>query len=822
MSPNFLSVLCVSLILPVLIGRTASAEVVSLHVASDGRDDWSGSRERPAEDGSDGPLASLAAARDAIRRLKAENEGALPGPVRVLVQSGHYELEGPLHLTPEDSGTAEAPITYSAHPDSDGSNPPIISGGRTLEEWTVEPDGTWTTTVARDLVGFRHMYVGDKEGRYQRRYRPTVGAFVIAGLTDAPIKPGATMAHVRSQKEFLYYPEDLGLWALAKDVELVVLHDWSASRMRIESIDRDRNVVRMTAYPQYRVGHWWAGGRNPYALENVAHAFGEPGVWWMDPESRRLRYTPTEEKAGSEPGSPDCRIIISKLDQILIIEGDARAERFVEHVRFKGLVFSHTHFGLPAEGYTDGQGMTSLPAAVEAKGVRACSWTRCGFEHTGGYAIRLGEGCSENAVEACTMHDLGGGGVLVGVKDRRAEPPILPVGNRIEENRITNLGRDHFSAHGLWVGIAAETVLRHNHVADSLYSTVSVGWVWNDGPSSVRDNIVEANHLERAMRLLADGGGIYTLGRQPSSVLRGNHIHGVERSKFTGSAENNGFFFDEGTRDLLVERNVIYDTANALIRFNQSQASWQDFRDNAFGIEPGEEGFPEDVVEAAGPTKPAWRLAPKSSDPPILALPLPEPDSGPIVLDFEAGPNAPLPLILTASGTTETATISVTDEQAASGRHSLKVVDDSTPNQSWNPHLYIKPVVPYKMTSATFSLLRGAGAELTIECRQYGDGSYEAGPSIKVHRDGRLFASGKEVAKLPVGDWARFEIQHDPEGSSPESYSLRLKVGDQPSMDFQGLPLRSSEYRRLDWFGLMSDGIHDTVWYLDDVRIGDD
>ena len=117
-----------------------------------------------------------------------------------------------------------------------------------------------------------------------------------------------------------------------------------------------------------------------------------------------------------------------------------------------------------------------------------------------------------------------------------------------------------------------------------------------------------------------DGGGIYTLGNQPGTTLRGNHIHRVERSRFAGRAENNGIFFDEGTRNLLVERNAIYDIANSLIRFNRSDKSWQTFRDNAFGVSPGAEGFPADVAEAAGPTQPPWRTAPPTADPVLISL----------------------------------------------------------------------------------------------------------------------------------------------------------------------------------------------------------
>ena len=52
----------------------AAAGDVTLYAAPDGNDAWSGRLERPNADGTDGPVASLAGARDAVRR--ARNGGA--------------------------------------------------------------------------------------------------------------------------------------------------------------------------------------------------------------------------------------------------------------------------------------------------------------------------------------------------------------------------------------------------------------------------------------------------------------------------------------------------------------------------------------------------------------------------------------------------------------------------------------------------------------------------------------------------------------------------------------------------------------------------
>jgi hypothetical protein len=68
------------------------------YVSPKGNDDWSGKTADPRP--GDGPFATLARARDAVRELQK----TLPNPriVRVVVRGGSYELESPLVFGPED------------------------------------------------------------------------------------------------------------------------------------------------------------------------------------------------------------------------------------------------------------------------------------------------------------------------------------------------------------------------------------------------------------------------------------------------------------------------------------------------------------------------------------------------------------------------------------------------------------------------------------------------------------------------------------------------------------------------------------------------
>src|ERR1017187_7478217 len=108
-------------------GQTAlaGAEIV-LHVSESGSDQNPGTQEHP--------LATLSGAQRAVRELKE----TVRRPIRVLVRAGTYYLERPLVFREEDSGTADALITYAVAPGERAT----LSGGRRLDcGWRPYRDG---------------------------------------------------------------------------------------------------------------------------------------------------------------------------------------------------------------------------------------------------------------------------------------------------------------------------------------------------------------------------------------------------------------------------------------------------------------------------------------------------------------------------------------------------------------------------------------------------------------------------------------------------------------------------------------------------------
>jgi parallel beta-helix repeat protein len=111
-----------------VLNATVHAQGLSLYVAPNGNDAWSGKLAEPRD--SDGPFASIGRARDAIRQWKAA-QGGLKAPITVQIRGGKYVLPETITFTAEDSGTQACPVSYEAYP----GEQPVLCGGPTITGW---------------------------------------------------------------------------------------------------------------------------------------------------------------------------------------------------------------------------------------------------------------------------------------------------------------------------------------------------------------------------------------------------------------------------------------------------------------------------------------------------------------------------------------------------------------------------------------------------------------------------------------------------------------------------------------------------------------
>ena len=520
------------------------------------------------------PFATPQHARDAIRAARQSGD---QGPFAVQFGGGIYPLSATLVFAPEDSGTATAPVVWRSAPNEQA----VFSGGRVIDgfhETTVNGGRRWTVELPDVKAGgqsFRQLFVSVGGQPYERRYRPQIGMKRVDGLTFSPkrINPGAH--HREAQKDFYFAPGDFKQWENLGDVEVVILHVWSSSRMLVQQVDTEKNIVTFTGMPTFAVNQ---DGLQPYFIENVKEELKSPGEWYLDRPTGVLTYLPCDGETLA-----NTRVVVPRLVNVIALTGDYGHGRFVSHLVFDHLAFAHNESPLPREGYGGSQGQPDLPAAIELTGAKDCTFQRCTVSQTGNYGIGLGLGAQNNAVVGCRLFDLGGGGVKVG--DIRMKPdakyPELPTGNRIENCAISDGGILYFSGNAVWGGIVRDTVVRHNQIWNFSYSGIAFGWAWHDKPTSCAANHIEYNSISNVLTLIADGASIYTLGRQPGTVIRNNVTRDNLKSPFTKHYWQLGLYLDEGSAEMLIENNFVYRVGTSA--FNMNGGAQNVIRNNILG-----------------------------------------------------------------------------------------------------------------------------------------------------------------------------------------------------------------------------------------------
>ncbi|MCF6357694.1 MAG: right-handed parallel beta-helix repeat-containing protein, partial [Draconibacterium sp.] len=223
------------------------------------------------------------------------------------------------------------------------------------------------------------------------------------------------------------------------------------------------------------------------------------------------------------------------------------------------------------------KGWAAVPAAVKVKIAENCSFSNCSFENLGGSGLWLSTGCNSCSVINSVFYDISGNGIMIGEgHDRfidgevwwKKVPEQTATGNMVDNCRVENCGVQFVGAIGIWCGITAETTIKNSEIMSLPYSGISIGWEWSPAKTPCRNNVIDGNHIHHIMQKLSDGGGIYMLGLQPDSKLINNQIHDVKIN--AGRAESNGMFLDEGTTDVVVANNLIYNIAKSPLRFHRA------------------------------------------------------------------------------------------------------------------------------------------------------------------------------------------------------------------------------------------------------------
>ncbi len=567
-----------------------------LYVAPNGSDANPGSEARPFQ--------TIAKARDVVRARAAD----MSGDIVVVLRDGTHVLHETLSFDHRDSGRNGRRVIYRGAP----GETPIVSGGKAITGWQPGTAGRWTART--DVPDFRQLYV---DGRRAARAR-------------GPIPDGLKL---QGNDGYLTTQGKLADWANPGEIEFCYPVVWTLTRCKVKSIRRrDAGAFIEMQKPYFEHARTKEGVRVelPAYMENALELLDEPGEWYLDRRAGVVHYMP---RSGDDMKS--AKVIAPAVETLVALCGTP--DEPVHDIRFEGITFAHgswlqpnktglvgvqANFVLEPDNHLKRKfGLTIVhnehtknPANIVCRAVRSVRFERCTFTKLGGAGIDLDYGAQDNAIVGCTFHDISGSAIQIGAvlkDDHHPEDPRLIVkDNRVIDNHIHHVAIEYKGGVGVFAGYTEGTVIEHNEISHLPYSGISIGWGWGeqdagggaahyeqpfryDTPTPAKNNRIAFNHIHHVMAELQDGGGIYTLGNQPGTVIRANHIH--DNPGMPG-----GIYLDEGSGFIEVTGNVVYEVPRPMNYNNkvQDRNKTCNEHDNFFGVRSGSAA--KKIIDRAG------------------------------------------------------------------------------------------------------------------------------------------------------------------------------------------------------------------------------
>ena len=510
------------------------------------------------------PVKTLAKAQELVRSKNA----IMRDDIVVYLRGGTYVLDNTLTFTQEDSGKNGYDVIWTAYK---GENV-VISGGSTVSGWTLHDKDKNIWVASANGVKSYDFYVNGERATVAR------GPELVplnAALIDE--KEAVTMAAGGAYGD---------TYARAEDMVLVSQRAWVYNHAKIEKVAREDNFLRF-----YLTDESWNRLKQIQGLntdnesllyfENAYEFLDTAGEWYLNAGEDKVYYIP---KAGEDLTKAET--VLGKLEKIIDFNGEL--DKVVENITVTGMTFKYSTWlevltdssvnVVQSNVYRGVGGKYEMPmSAIWGQFVNNVNITYNVLEDLGSGGVHLWRATKNSSIANNVVRNCASSGISLGGFEDKDHHPIKRSGNNYDEgikyltenckiidNFVDSVGEVYKSACGILVGYVARTNVEYNTLVNLPYSGISFGWGWgysksemgktyymtDDGKFLMCDNTICYNYIENIMNVMFDGGGIYTLGRNDNTLMKGNYINKVNN-------DYGAIYLDNGSYGFEVTDNVI-------------------------------------------------------------------------------------------------------------------------------------------------------------------------------------------------------------------------------------------------------------------------
>jgi hypothetical protein len=544
----------------------------TFYVSTSGNDAWSGKFSEPNANNTDGPLATLNAARLKVRETISNGKCI---SISVLIRGGEYKLDETVVFDHNDSGNENCPIFYSAYP----GEAPVFTGGKKLKNWKKcenPPAGTpqnakgnlWYCDITNEhkekwqitsLYNGNKMLPRSKSGKLEvsddhvpDSYNVQPKNFKIKDWDGNPLI---------FSRDFKFNGSDLKNWSVPSDIEILISpkHDWLINLLPLEDIDTENNMAHLAIDPTYT-----PMPNDAYYIENAMEYLDAPGEWVFKSDEGRIYIWPESPLENADIRAPF-------LQEFIRVEG-IEDSKLTKSIHFEGLTFMH---GLRDSWEKGDKGLQhdwdmydKGNAVLRFRHAEDCSVKACTFTTSSGDGVRLDLHCQHINISDNVFSYLGGTGILLsgyapGSKDENKF-------NTISNNYIHHVGTIYTHAPGIFIAQSGHNLISHNTIHDLGYNGMVISgcrpkfitlheiiknrreWVSSLRMDEIeaqlkmeitpetsltiddleplfhaRENQISDNEIYSVMQKLHDGNAIYFSGMGLNNIAERNYLHDI-------------------------------------------------------------------------------------------------------------------------------------------------------------------------------------------------------------------------------------------------------------------------------------------------------